>query len=230
MKKISAYFRETEGVSVMEGFQCSKEKISSFAGDVVTLQLCAGEDLSGAPVLWRCSDSSVVRIRSFEGEKGGFSDKVLLTLLKEGTARVTVSLGGQEAECQVKVHSIKHADPEEKMNYYRGDMHAHTGFSDGVGTPQMALARVKEEKFLDFYTISDHGIAYTPEKCFQNVLAAEQATDENFVALPAQEADLYFELRDDYGFWVNQGGELLTFQGEKWARTTDWDSYFERVG
>ena len=196
----------------------------------MTLQLCAGEDLSGAPVLWRCSDPSVVRIRSFEGEKGGFSDKVLLTLLKEGCAQVTASLDGREAECQIKVHSIKHAGPDEKMNYYRGDMHAHTGFSDGVGTPQMALARVKEEKFLDFYTISDHGISYTPEKCFANVLAAEQATDEQFVALPAQEADLYFELRDDYGFWVNQGGELLTYQGEKWARETDWDSFFERVG
>ena len=214
----------------MKEFFCSKEEICSFAGDVVTLQACGGEGLSAAPVEWSCSDPSVVRIRSFAGEEGGFADKVLLTLLKEGSAQVTASLDGQEATCQVKVRSLKHAGPEEKMNYYRGDMHAHTGYSDGVGTPEMALARVKEEKFLDFYTISDHGIAYTPEKCFTNVLAAEQATDEQFVTLPAQEADLYFELRDDYGFWVNQGGELLTFQGEKWARTTDWDSYFERVG
>lgn len=81
----------------MKEFFCSKEEICSFAGDVVTLQACGGEELSTAPVEWSCSDSSVVRIRSFAGDEGGFADKVLLTLLKEGSAEVTASLDGQEA-------------------------------------------------------------------------------------------------------------------------------------
>lgn len=196
----------------------------------MTLQLCGEDQLENAPVRWMSSDETVVRIRNFIGEEGGFSDKVLLTLLKEGTAQVTASLDGETASCPVAVRHIRHADPEEKMSYYRGDMHAHTGFSDGVGTPQMALSRVKQEETLDFYIISDHGSWYTPLKCFENVLAAEEATGEGFVALAAQEADLYLTQQDDYGFSVNQGGELLTYQGEKWACTTDWDHFFERVG
>ena len=193
----------------MMGLQFSKEKICSFAGDVVALQLCGRDHLENAPVRWMSSDETVVRIRNFIGEEGGFSDKVLLTLLKEGTAQVTASLDGEMASCPVKVHCIKHADPEGKMNYYRGDMHAHTSFSDGVGTPKMALSRVKQEGTLDFYVISDHGVAYTPEKCFANVLAAEEATGEDFVALAAQEADLYLTQQESSSPIKGKNGPVL---------------------
>ena len=116
----------------MKEFFCSKEEICSFAGDVVTLQACGGEELSAAPVEWSCSDPSVVRIRSFAGDEGGFADKVLLTLLKEGSAEVTASLDGQEATCQVTVRRINHADPEEKMNFTAGICTPTPGFPTGL--------------------------------------------------------------------------------------------------
>jgi len=44
----------------------------------------------------------------------------------------------------------------DEFNVYYGNLHAHTGLSDGVGTPAQAFAKARDTAGLDFYAITDH--------------------------------------------------------------------------
>ncbi|MEG2596821.1 MAG: CehA/McbA family metallohydrolase [Oscillospiraceae bacterium] len=214
----------------MKQFVMSKPEIVSFVGNVVTLKICSEIDLQDSPIKWSNSDPKTVRIKSCVAEKEGFHDGVLLTFLQEGKATITAEFDGQKADCSVTVHPMKHTDSEAKMNYYRGDLHSHTAFSDGVGTPEIAFRRVCQEGNLDFFTVSDHGVFYTPYRAFETIRAAEEFVTPTFFPIAAQEADVYFEIEDDYGLMVQQGGELLTFQAEGWAEVKSWDDFFACIG
>lgn len=90
--------------------------------------------------------------------------------------------------------------------FLRGDLHAHTCYSDGEGTPAQAFALAKAQTGLDFFAVTEHSewlefpfcadaaCALTPLDCFasplpertewDDVLAqAEAATDGDFIAL-----------------------------------------------
>ncbi|MCP4090833.1 MAG: CehA/McbA family metallohydrolase [Gammaproteobacteria bacterium] len=43
-----------------------------------------------------------------------------------------------------------------EFNVYYGNLHAHTGLSDGAGTPAQAFAKARNIAGLDFYAITDH--------------------------------------------------------------------------
>ncbi len=72
------------------------------------------------------------------------------------------------------------AEPE--MQVYFGDLHNHTSYSDGSGTPAQALATGKAAGF-DFMAISDHSYAISDSEWTDTLAAVETATDEDFVAL-----------------------------------------------
>ena len=77
----------------------SKTKIESFAGNVIPLRLCGGEEYGNEEIHWECT-SSCIGLRTFAGEaNGGFSDGVLLTLLSEGEGVVTAALDGVVYRC-----------------------------------------------------------------------------------------------------------------------------------
>lgn len=237
----------------MNSLNFSKPEIRSFAGDVVTLQLFADRDLSKAPVRWKTENPEVATFRDFSKEIDGFADKILVTLRSAGITEITASLDGEEISCPVYVHKARHADSEDKMNYYIGDMHAHTSFSDGSATPAYAWNHVKKEGFLNFSAVSDHSVYYSPARNFQNVLSAEEITDENFVAIPAEESCFNRYETNDCGIKFNQGGEILSYQDEIWAHGSEkhkdpiewppnrsdehlwyppesWDEFFDCVG
>ncbi len=71
---------------------------------------------------------------------------------------------------------------EPPMVTYLGDLHNHTGISDGAGTPTQALAAGKAAGF-DFMAISDHSYAIDDSEWANTLSAVESATKSDFVAL-----------------------------------------------
>ncbi|TLN18881.1 hypothetical protein FDZ74_06505, partial [bacterium] len=71
---------------------------------------------------------------------------------------------------------------EPPMQAYFGDLHNHTSYSDGSGTPTQALAAGEAAGF-DFMAISDHSYAISDSEWADTLSAVEAATDANFVAL-----------------------------------------------
>ncbi|MRR52583.1 MAG: hypothetical protein EG825_17040, partial [Rhodocyclaceae bacterium] len=72
------------------------------------------------------------------------------------------------------------AEPE--MQTYFGDLHNHTSYSDGSGTPTQALAAGEAAGF-DFMAISDHSYAISDSEWADTLSAVETATDADFVGL-----------------------------------------------
>lgn len=69
----------------------SKEKIDTFCGDVVALQLIADEDLSYEPITWS-AEGEVLSVKGFaDDEEFPFRNGVLLTMKQAGTATVSIS-------------------------------------------------------------------------------------------------------------------------------------------
>lgn len=104
-------------------------------------------------------------------------------------------------------------------NLYFGQLHSHTGISDGTGTPTEAFAYASQVPGLDFFAVTDHSNAFDRDE--QGVLsqdgtaisqdwangqaAAVAATDTDFVAL--------------YGFemtFQNGLGHISTFNTPGW--------------
>ena len=71
---------------------------------------------------------------------------------------------------------------EPPMQTYFGDLHNHTSYSDGSGTPSQALAAGEAAGF-DFMAISDHSYAIDDSEWANTLTAVEAATDADFVAL-----------------------------------------------
>ena len=73
--------------------------------------------------------------------------------------------------------------PEPPMNAYLGDLHNHTGYSDGSLTPYDALTRAKAAG-LDFLAITDHSYAIDDAEWADTLARAEDFTENGvFVAL-----------------------------------------------
>ena len=88
--------------------------------------------------------------------------------------------------------------PRPPLELYFGDLHAHTGFSDGwEGTPEDAY-RTARAAGADFFATSDHNFMLTQEEWAQTLQFAAEQTDSAFAALPASE------------YWLASGfGEII---------------------
>ncbi len=71
---------------------------------------------------------------------------------------------------------------EPPMHVYFGDLHNHTSYSDGAGTPAQALAAGEAAGF-DFMAITDHSYAIDDPEWADTLSAVNAATDADFVAL-----------------------------------------------
>ena len=98
-----------------------------------------------------------------------------------------------------------------EFKHYYGDLHTHTGFSDGRGTPKEAFEWAKASKMGDFLAISDHEGSITKEKWLETLKAAHEITDESFVGLASYESGYSEEYLDEDGVPVVNGGELNVF-------------------
>ena len=76
-----------------------------------------------------------------------------------------------------------------RLNLFYGDLHNHTGYSDGQGRPEDALRQMRA-RGLHFAAITDHGEFFDRETIIRDAekwaAAAHQTrmlTDEHFVAI-----------------------------------------------
>ncbi|NPV58268.1 MAG: CehA/McbA family metallohydrolase, partial [Actinobacteria bacterium] len=80
------------------------------------------------------------------------------------------------------------------MNHYYGNLHSHTSYSDGTGTPAEAFAWARDTAGFDFYVITDH---------------AESLTEEEWRDTGVQ-ADAF-----------DRAGEFVALRGFEWSHSVD---------
>jgi len=98
---------------------------------------------------------------------------------------------------------------------YFGDLHDHTGFSDGKGTPEEAWAQAAAGG-ADFMALTDHREGLTPAEWARTLGAADSATSPTFVAIPA------FEVKPRIGHLNVYGTHELPPVGLDGAALYDW--------
>ncbi len=222
----------------------SKQTISTFRGDVVTLQLIGDTDLSDAPIKWETSNADLVSIREFclgkctvnrDGTYAAFNDGILLTMLGTGEASVSATLDGVTYTCAVNLREPKSAKVTDKFNFYFGDFHTH---SSTIHTRKEFLERtdyfprdvwksVKEEGFFDSFVVSDHACLVDDREFFNLFLDAEAAETPDFIAFPGVECEVVLKQDDAYGRTHKNAGEIVTFNTPGYRVTTTWDDFFD---
>jgi hypothetical protein len=78
--------------------------------------------------------------------------------------------------------TIQIVETTPEYNLYFGDLHAHTSFSDGLGTPADAYASAILGG-ADFMATTDHHYLLTEEDWEKTKAIADEFTDSNFVAI-----------------------------------------------
>jgi hypothetical protein len=95
-------------------------------------------------------------------------------------------------------------DEETTYNLYFGDLHTHTSWSDGAGTPWDAFAAAKAAG-ADFMAVTDHvhypygKISLTQKLWEETLMAAESFTSDDFVAMAG------------YELWLPWAGEVNVY-------------------
>ncbi len=83
-------------------------------------------------------------------------------MMKKGTTKLAAAGMVIVASVSVLLLAGGAAAAPEPMNAYFGNLHSHTGYSDGRGTPREAFLFARDTARYDFYAITDHGELTTP--------------------------------------------------------------------
>jgi uncharacterized repeat protein (TIGR01451 family) len=129
------------------------------------------------------------------------------------------------------------------MNVYFGDLHSHTGYSDGWSTPKEAFATARANG-VDFFAVTDHDIMLTETEWQDILVQADLATvDGVFVALRGFEFThakghlnvfdtdsfvrgddpAYANLANFYAWLANQPTAVAQFNHPKVEPNYDWN-------
>ncbi len=126
-----------------------------------------------------------------------------LTISGDSQLNITLSESSAfESESSISVNSVKKNKPRNKIsgeesdsiyNLYFGNLHSHTSYSDGVGTPSQAFAHARDVAGIDFLAVTDHSGVDTSwglsEGEFADILLQANAytQDDVFIAIAGQE-------------------------------------------
>jgi len=80
------------------------------------------------------------------------------------------------------------AQPDTTYNHYIGNLHSHTSYSDGQGTPAIAFAYARDSARIDFMAVTDHHNGLVAWE-YEDILAQADYFNEDgvFVAIGGQE-------------------------------------------
>lgn len=210
----------------------SKKEINSFVGDIRTLAVSGTENFSA--VKWTVSNPEIAKIREFDDYKKG----VLVTLLKEGDAVISATLGTETVSCSIVARPGQTSDPNGEFNYYMGDFHAHTtqihardgSFKARVGeSADDMLSKVRKEGKFDFFTVSDHECLLDGEEVFSVYEAAEKNQTNDFVAFPGIEEQIDIDSTDRYDLPRRDSGEIVTINPQGTTSSKSWEEFVEKV-
>jgi len=94
------------------------------------------------------------------------------------------------------------------MCVYYGDLHSHTSYSDGLGTPQQAYQMARANG-LDFFAVTDHAEALNRAEWDDTLVQAQAATvEDQFVALRGFE-------------WTSKRGHMTVLGTDQRVKATD---------
>lgn len=196
----------------------SKQSILSYCGDVLPLELLDEEDLTQADIKWY-TEGNIAYVRTFtQGHGDGFSNGVLVTLIKEGSGAVCAQFAGEIYRCPVTVRPARKAQPGEKLQYYTADLHVHTSnihrhdpFAARTGElPEELVYQLGQEQPLDCCVITDHAGVMLDRDFFRGFLAEEKISHDGIVIFPGAEGSLTPISADRLGCSRKQFGEMLT--------------------
>ncbi|MCX7918070.1 MAG: CehA/McbA family metallohydrolase [bacterium] len=102
-------------------------------------------------------------------------------------------------------------------HFYVGSLHAHTSYSDGIGTPASAFTYARDSAKLDFLAITDHHTQLTQSE-FDDIRtqAAMFNQDGVFVAIAGQE-------------WTSNNGHSCIFEANSIFTTTTINDFYKEL-
>jgi len=102
--------------------------------------------------------------------------------------------------------SAEMALPPASPNFYFGNLHAHTSYSDGSGTPKQAFTYARQTGNLDFMAVTEHNHA----------AAGPTSGDRADGILIATDSTLYPKLIDDANA-ANQDNKFVAIYGQEFS-------------
>ncbi|MCX6355667.1 MAG: metallophosphoesterase [Candidatus Aureabacteria bacterium] len=116
----------------------------------------------------------------------------------------------------------------EEYSYYYGDIHSHTGFSDGVAgsTPAAAYAHARDTAHLDFYAVTDH--KYPSKECGPRDLPFTQETyDQMKIEADAANQDDSFIALYGYEWTIAGGAHGNVYMAPRFITTCDTEMFYQ---
>jgi len=214
----------------------SKAKINSYEGDVLPLWLVGAEE-STSPVEWDVIGDAV-RIRTFaDSERHAFSWGVLVTLVNVGTATVRCHHEGVTYTAEVEVRPMRTAAPEDKLDYYFGDMHDHTSENHNpvkfaeheCGDITDYIDYQNNDARLDFAVISDHAGVTNDRDFFRGFVECEKREPMNLILFPGAESEITYTERDRFDILHRKSGEIVTFNSAGYGDTRSWEEFYQEM-
>lgn len=213
----------------------SEEKINSFCGNVLPLQLLCDEmDLTTEIITWRVEGEGV-SLRTFENiSEMLFTNGVLLTLLAPGAAEVIATYRGKDYVCPVEITPFHHAESDEEFGYFIGDFHDHTTnehnhekFIDREPPYQCDMIRtMAADGKMDFGVITDHSDSSNQRDFFRGFTDDRLTDPKTLIMFPGSESEVNIFETDRFGLEHKNSGEIVTVNANNMSAADDWDQYF----
>lgn len=128
-----------------------------------TIELLMKGDQCEDQCLVRLSRSQLLALLLFRKENGSLSYASIeknLNLIRGLNLDVAPMWEPREEEPELEIVAQPQSFPveihNEEYQVYYGNLHAHTSYSDGTGTPDEAYTLARDEAKVDFFSISDH--------------------------------------------------------------------------
>lgn len=216
-------------------FKLSHTKIDSFCCDVLPLCIIGEEDISSKNIKWY-TDNENVSIRGFSNEPNfAFYDKILVTLRNVGTSKIFVEIGEEKLCCEVTVRERRRFKKGDKLEYFAGDLHAHTSHNHDYKTfpiresefPIDCYRQVKEEGKLDFFAMTDHaGLICKRDfvRGFTDAQGVEPLDTVIFAGCESQCNPSEIPV-DRFSITPKSGGELVSFNSDTYVNAVSWEQF-----
>ncbi|HAZ36661.1 MAG TPA: DNA-binding protein [Clostridiaceae bacterium] len=106
---------------------------------------------------------------------------------------------------------------QEEYNHYYGQIHSHTNYSDGTGTPDEAYAYAKDNAKADFFAVTDHSNWFDNDKQGRFFIDNDPAKGENDCPTSEKWTKLH-QIADKY----NEEGKFAAIAGFEmtWSGST----------
>ena len=212
----------------------SREKISSFVGDVLPLELLGVS--RDAEVDWSTVGAAAA-IRTFTRD-GIHSARhaVLVTLVGVGDATITAEYKGVSYTAEVSARAMKHAAPDAELGYYFGDMHDHTSMNHNTeefathkdGRIEDYLGFIESEGRLDFGVISDHAGVTNDYDFYRGFTLTRDApdSDDGVIVFAGAESEITYTELDRLGVLHRLSGEIVTINSAGYSDVKSWNDFY----